>query len=370
VTFSCVLLVWSGVALERLAAGQTADLGFPVDRLAFVETDAGFAGYGAPEAAALYETWRDRIAALPGVEAATRAAGPPSQWQTAAELDIDGYESVDGEVPLVVSIWAGPRYFETLQIPLLYGRAFTEFDRPGAPGVAVISEHMARRYFGTLNAVGRRFGVVRGSGPPSGGAVDSSFEVVRTSLDPASLLQPMQQVLRDLGGGLPVIRARKMSQQVAESTPGVSGRSSLVRSISALASARRAFCRSRSSVRSDSVCSQDPFVDQCPVVLGVQRERMVHLGQRQLDVGSLLALAESEVVGRLLPVESGNGVEVLRIVRLEGCASAQGVDRVLELLELVVKPRQLAVEVRASVAQFTDLGQHVHRVVIEPRVLV
>jgi predicted permease len=253
VTLSCVLLVWGGQALQRLAAAQTADLGFSVDRLAFIETDAAFAGYAPDEAAVLYETWRDRIAALPGVESATRAAGPPLQWQTSAELDIDGYEPADEEMTRVGSIWAGPRYFETLQIPVLHGRTFNDFDRPETPAVSVINERMARRYFGTPNAVGRRFRVGRASGatvdePPGVGfevigvVADTlmspdadaqlwpmfyrSFDqagaptptvVVRTTLDPASLLPPMRQALGDLGVGLPVISARTMSQHVAES---------------------------------------------------------------------------------------------------------------------------------------------------------
>ncbi len=66
VALSCVLLVSAGISLERLAMGQTADLGFGVDDLAFVEVDARFAGYADDEAAALYETLLDRIAAFPG----------------------------------------------------------------------------------------------------------------------------------------------------------------------------------------------------------------------------------------------------------------------------------------------------------------
>jgi predicted permease len=252
VALSCVLLVWGGVFLQQLATGQTADLGFRVDDLAFVETDAGFAGHVGDEAAALYETVRDRIAALPGVESATRAARPPLGFSgTISELVIDGYAPADGEVISVRSAWAGPWYFETLQIPLLYGRSFSDFDRPGAPGVTVINESMARRYFGEPNAVGRRFRVAETSGATLEAAPGTGFEVigvvpdtrtsvfeeprplfyrsfsqaraatptvvVRTTLDPVSLLQPMQQTLRELGGGLPVISARTMSQHVADS---------------------------------------------------------------------------------------------------------------------------------------------------------
>src|SRR4030095_15814430 len=52
---------------------------------------------------------------------------------------------------------AGPGFLETLRSPLLYGRAFDARDRADTPRVAVISETMARTYFGAVNAVGRRF---------------------------------------------------------------------------------------------------------------------------------------------------------------------------------------------------------------------
>ena len=252
---SCVLLVWGGVFLQRLAAGQTADLGFRVDGLAFVETDARFAGCTADEAAALQETLLDRIAALPGIESATRAVGPPvGLARNSSEPVIDGSAPTGGEVTRVGWAWAGPGYFETLQIPLLYGRTFTQFDRPETPDVAVINEGMARRYFGRLNAVGGRFRVAEASDTAEGASAAAGFEVigvvpdirtsvfeesrplfyrssrqaaaststmlVRTALDPGSLLQQMQQTVRDLDSQVPVLSARTMTQYVDDELGG------------------------------------------------------------------------------------------------------------------------------------------------------
>ena len=250
---SCVLLVAAGVFLQWLATMETADIGFPVDGLAFVETDAGLAGYAADDAAVLYETWRARIAALPGVESATLAAGPPTGGLdgpfSTRELDIDGYVAADDEFVWGQWTWAGPRYLETLGLPPLYGRTFTRFDSPETPGVAVINERMALRYFGTPNAVGGRFRVVDRSGASEDPAPDVELEVIgvvpdtrawvlreplptfyrssgqaaaltptvvaRTTLEPASLLPLMRQTLRDLDATLPVLRARTLPQHVA-----------------------------------------------------------------------------------------------------------------------------------------------------------
>ena len=150
--------------------------------------------------------------------------------------------------------WAGPGYFETLQIPLLYGRTFTQFDRPETPDVAVINEGMARRYFGRLNAVGGRFRVAEAPDTAEGAAAAAGFEVigvvpdirtsvfeeprplfyrssrqaaaststmlVRTALDPGSLLQQMRQTVRDLDSQVPVLSARTMTQYVDDELGG------------------------------------------------------------------------------------------------------------------------------------------------------
>ena len=66
-------------------------------------------------------------------------------------------------------IGAGPGFFETLRIPLLYGRVFDARDRAGTPRVAVITETMARQYFGAVDAVGRRFRIAERSELLDGG---------------------------------------------------------------------------------------------------------------------------------------------------------------------------------------------------------
>src|SRR5207245_9264442 len=50
---------------------------------------------------------------------------------------------------------AGPRFLTTMQIPILAGREIDDRDQPGSRPVAVISEELARTYFGNENPVGR-----------------------------------------------------------------------------------------------------------------------------------------------------------------------------------------------------------------------
>jgi predicted permease len=53
-------------------------------------------------------------------------------------------------------ITAGSRFLTTMQIPILIGREIDDRDQPGSTPVAVISERLARTYFGNENPVGRR----------------------------------------------------------------------------------------------------------------------------------------------------------------------------------------------------------------------
>jgi hypothetical protein len=128
------------------------------------------------------------------------------------------------------------------------GRVFDARDGVDTPRVAVITETMARRYFGGVNAVGRRFrlardpaswtdviGVVRDTGtgsfaddvldpiaPPFDTSYTQSGElpttvIARTSADAASLVAAMQREVRALNVTLPVITAMTMAQELERS---------------------------------------------------------------------------------------------------------------------------------------------------------
>ena len=146
------------------------------------------------------------------------------------------------------AIWAGPGYFDLLRIPILFGRPLDERDRPDTPRVAVISETMARQYFGGVNVVGRRFrgerepngwmevvGVARDTGTADlgGDLVDPTPQLfyrsfaqsglapdtvlARTSLDASAILGPMQRELRTVNPTLPAIAVKTMAQYLDDS---------------------------------------------------------------------------------------------------------------------------------------------------------
>ena len=242
VTVSVVLLTTTGIFLQMVNAARAQQTGYAVDGLAMLETDVRYAGYSAEQQANVYEELRRRIAAIPGVQSALLVRGLPMN-ATGLPIVIDGEPRNGAAAAGAGAMWAAPGFFETMQIPLLFGRPIADADRQGAPRVAVVSESMARRYFGSPNAVGRRFridrdpnwmdviGVVRDTGtddlqgdlvdpspevfyrPPAQWAIPPNVVLARTSSDAMALVAAMQRELLAIDPSLPVVSALTMAQR-------------------------------------------------------------------------------------------------------------------------------------------------------------
>jgi macrolide transport system ATP-binding/permease protein len=247
VAVSVLLLGGTSIFLQMLQATRTHRVGFAVKGVAILETDARFAGYSESAATAVYDTLLRRVLAIPGVESAALLRGQPMDVNGVA-IVVDNATGERGSEVRSAMIDAGPGFFETLRIPLLYGRVFDARDRADSPRVAVITDRMARQYFGAVNAIGRRFrspndpnswmeviGVVHDTGtgnfdndvldpiaPPyfrsyaqAGGP--PTTVIARTSGDAAALIAAMQHELRAVDITLPVIAANTMAQRLANS---------------------------------------------------------------------------------------------------------------------------------------------------------
>jgi putative ABC transport system permease protein len=79
---------------------------------------------------------------------------------------IEGHSSDRKEsAPQVRYNAVGVHYFETMRVPLLRGRTFTEQDNDQAPRVAVVNEAMAHKFWPSEDAIGKRFSVEGPGGP-------------------------------------------------------------------------------------------------------------------------------------------------------------------------------------------------------------
>jgi putative ABC transport system permease protein len=111
---------------------------------------------------ALYDELLRRARALPGVAAAAAANTEPlSSEIPILPVEMEGHP-LTPEQPVTI-LWSGavtPGYFQTLRIPLLAGREFTEADGEKSAKVALVSADTARQFWPGENPIGKYIRVV------------------------------------------------------------------------------------------------------------------------------------------------------------------------------------------------------------------
>jgi len=245
VAVSVALLGATGIFLQMLDASRARRTGFAIDGVGMLQTDVRYAGYSASQARRFADELQRRVSSIPAVQSAAIVRGLPMEV-TGTRIFTD--TALAGPSLRAGAIWAGPGFFDLLRIPILYGRAMDERDRRDTPFAAVISDSMARQFFGAANAVGHRFrlendantwfevvGVVRDTGTADlqGDLVDPTPQlfyrsliqsdmlpdtvIARSSLDAAALVGAMQRELRAANSTLPIVAAKTMTQHLEES---------------------------------------------------------------------------------------------------------------------------------------------------------
>jgi predicted permease len=138
--------------VRTLANLQSIELGFDRENVLLFQVDARKAGHRDPEIAAFYGDLRKRFSTIPGVRNASLARGSLIQGEHGLPISVSGSPPDPANRVLIV----GPKFFTTMQIPILAGRDLQEGDRPGSPLIAVINEVFAKANFGDRNPLGQR----------------------------------------------------------------------------------------------------------------------------------------------------------------------------------------------------------------------
>ncbi len=153
------LLIAAGLLVSRFRSLEQVKLGFRPESLLTAEIQTP-EDLEPPRAQAFWTALLDRLRALPGVSAAEVVLLRPLE----GEIGWDFPYNVEGQTkeqrlanPLVNYETVSPGYFQTMGIPLLAGRAFTEQDRAGGPPVVIVSASLAHRHWPReADAVGKR----------------------------------------------------------------------------------------------------------------------------------------------------------------------------------------------------------------------
>ena len=154
VAAALMLSVGAGLMIHTLWQLRHAPIGFQTKNILTMEVELPWTKYEGPQAAAFYRSAVDRVNALHGVEAAAFVNTlPMGGGETFAGFQPEG--APESQLTSAQFRTISPGYFRTMGIPLIEGRPFTDRDIQGKPGVAIVNQTLARRFFGG-HALGHR----------------------------------------------------------------------------------------------------------------------------------------------------------------------------------------------------------------------
>ncbi|HEY0786854.1 MAG TPA: ADOP family duplicated permease [Acidobacteriaceae bacterium] len=155
IALTCVLLTTAGLFLRTFRALEQLPLGFHPAHVTEITLMPLNPHEDTRAIAQTYDHVLERLAAMPGIEAAaTQTSLPFSNFtlQMTNGFRIPGRPSQKGDEASVSLVSAG--YTRTLGVPLLRGRDFTAADGEGAPAAALANETFVRRFIGARGAIG------------------------------------------------------------------------------------------------------------------------------------------------------------------------------------------------------------------------
>jgi predicted permease len=239
-----VLLVAAVLFVETLRNLRAVETGFNAHNLLLFRVQPQLNGYTPGEIAALYSRMSDRIQTIPGVRSVTLARYPLLSFgRRASGIRMEGApESAENGVEINI---VATNFFETMEIPIVRGRAFDERDRGIAPKVAIVNELFAARHVSAANPIGLRFRFGRSdnSGPIEivGIAKDAKYTdlrtdtqptvyipllqdipgqanfSVRTASDPLTLVASVRRVVHEIDPNVPLFDVKSQGEQAHES---------------------------------------------------------------------------------------------------------------------------------------------------------
>jgi len=246
VALAVMLMIGSGLLLKSFSLLTHVDPGFNPSHLLLMGTDVTYPTTP-PQRVVLYETLRQKLAAIPGVVSATvgsipvRGGGVNARSGDPFGLKGTSYDSGNQFANLT---FVGLDYFRTFEIPMRAGRVFTAADQVGDfPSSVIVNETLARTFY-PQGAVGQQIGVP----PPcrdtkcdfiwmtiagvAGDVKTTSLNlaaqpqiylpwgdielILRTAGDPLAMAQTAATVIRSVDPKMPVYHVRTMDDRISE----------------------------------------------------------------------------------------------------------------------------------------------------------
>ena len=253
VALSLVLLIGAGLMIRSFSRLLAVDPGFKPDRVLTAFVSLPVSKYPKrEEQAAFFDRLIERLRNVPAVSAAGVVSDLPLFGGSSTGLEIDGRpESLPGQRPLTDYRMINPDYFAAMGMKLVKGRSFSRYDTDDAPGVVIINESLAARFFPGEEPIGKRLGLsgnprdwreiigvvgdIRNYGVDAdvkpevyvpflqnapgylSGVASAMNVIVRSTSDPSSLASTLREQVQALDKDQPVSEIRTMEWYLADS---------------------------------------------------------------------------------------------------------------------------------------------------------
>jgi predicted permease len=160
VALAVTIVAAAGLLIRSVLRLQSVDLGLPADRLVLLDLHMPQAKYAERRQHAQFlDEVIARLEAVPAISAATPVNVSPFSGQgwDLPRFTAEGQNADQAAANPSLNLESiHPNYFETFEVPIVRGRAFTAGDREGAVEVAIVSEDVAARTWPGENPIGRR----------------------------------------------------------------------------------------------------------------------------------------------------------------------------------------------------------------------
>src|SRR6185312_1218194 len=163
-----MLLVGAGLLLRSFHRILSVDPGMNPHGVLTLTFDLPDKKYSDQQQIEFYKQLLPRLQSLPGVASVTAVTPLPLSGNNyTISFQIEGHPVPRSEEPSADITIATPNYFHTLNIPMLSGRDFTDHDDLKSPGVVIVNQAFAQKYFPNENPIGKRFtpGASNSGGP-------------------------------------------------------------------------------------------------------------------------------------------------------------------------------------------------------------
>jgi len=235
-----VLLVGATLFLRSFIAAQSLSPGFDASHVVTASMDMFPSGYTGDRHREFQRRALEAVQAIPGVQSASFGSRLPLGFggNNSTSIGVEGYVPRENEEVVINYSTIGPKYFETMGIPIRQGREYNDTDTLQSPRTLVINESMAKRYWPEGKALGGKIRLGQNLAEVVGIVADSKYNsinerplaqlffpmarsevstlrlFVKAAGDPGPMVADVRNAIRGIDATLPVYDARTLNEHM------------------------------------------------------------------------------------------------------------------------------------------------------------